>query len=219
MHYAYLITNNVNQKVYVGITINPKERWLRHQSNARNDSSVRGKRTYLYNAMRKHGIENFSFEVVKEFEDKTECSNYEINTISFFRENVIPNYNLHDGGTIGFAMTPDSPKYAEWKQKQSDFMTTQKEQDSETFAAWKDKLSIARKGRTPSLGMKHTDENKQLASEVSNKYWDTQETFTRDSEKVKAILALSHREAKKTFGISTTHYYRLKKRFANNDSE
>lgn len=218
MYYAYLIINNVNKKVYVGITISPRERWLRHQSNSRNEASVRGKGTYLYNAMRKYGIENFSFEIVKEFEDEIECGDYEANTISFFRANGIPNYNLHDGGTLGHRMLPDNPKWDQWLSNLKEAKEAFKE-DTVAYEAWRDKLKEQRKGRTPSLGMKHTDETKQNASEVSNKYWDTQETFARDSNKVEAILALSHREAKKQFGISTTHYYRLKKRFASNASK
>mgnify|MGYP003403023246 CR=1 FL=1 len=218
MYYAYLITNNVNKKVYIGITINPRERWLRHQSNVRNETSTKGKGTYLYNAMRKHGIENFSFEVVKEFEDEIECGDYEVSTISFFRKNDIPNYNLHDGGTLGHRMTPNNPKWQEWLSSLKKAKVAFKE-DTEAFTTWQDKLKEKRKGRTPALGMKHTDEAKQIASEVSNAYWDTQETFIREPEKVQAILALSHREAKEQFGISTTHYYRLKKRFATNDSK
>ena len=218
MYYAYLITNNVNQKVYVGITINPKERWQRHQSNARNEASVKGKGTYLYNSMRKHGIENFTFEVIKEFEEELDCGNYEIGTISFFRENSISNYNLHDGGTLGHAMSPEHPKWEQWKLALSRNAIANSP-DTEAREAWIGKLKEQRKGRTPALGMKHTDENKAIASQVSNKYWDTQDTFARDEEKVIAILALSHKEAKKQFGISTTHYYRLKKRFAGNDSK
>ena len=218
MYYAYLITNNVNQKVYVGITINPTERWQRHQSNARNEASIKGKGTYLYNAMRKHGIENFTFEVVKEFVKELDCCTYEVNTINFFRQEDISNYNLHDGGTLGHAMSPEHPKWEQWKLALRE-NSIANSNDIEARNAWVNKLKEQRKGRTPALGMKHTEASKKIASNVSNKYWDTQETFARDTEKVKAILALSHREAKKQFGISTTHYYRLKKRFTTNDSE
>lgn len=218
MYYAYLITNNVNQKVYVGITVNPKERWQRHQSNARNEASVKGKGTYLYNAMRKHGIENFTFEVVKEFTTELDCGTYEVDTISFFREEGISNYNLHDGGTLGHAMSPEHPKWEQWKLALSR-NSVANSKDVEARTVWINKLKEQRKGKTPALGMKHTEETKKLASKVSNEYWDTQNTFARDPEKVSAILALSHKEAKEKFGISTTHYYRLKKRFASNDSE
>lgn len=218
MYYAYLITNNVNKKVYVGITNNPKDRWQRHQSNARSTSTKARYNTYLYNSMRKHGLSNFSFEVIKEFEVESDCCNYEIATISFFRENEIGNYNLYDGGTLGHTMSPKHPRWEQWKLALSRNAIANSK-DIGARGAWIDKLKEQRKGRTPALGMKHTNEAKQIASEVSNKYWDTQDTFTRDANKVANILALSHREAKKQFGISTTHYYRLKKRFATNDSK
>lgn len=217
MYSAYLITNNVNQKVYIGISKDPVNRWKRHQSNARSDKDKPRYKTYLYNAMRKHDISNFSFEIVASFSNKEECELYEIAKISYMRSEGIPNYNLHDGGTLGYNMQ-NSPKYEEWKQKLS-ANAIANSPDIEARKVWINKLKEQRKGRTPALGMKHTNEAKEYASEVSNKYWDTQNTFARDPKKVAAILALSHKEAKLQFGISTTHYYRLKKRFTSNDGK
>jgi group I intron endonuclease len=217
MYYAYLITNNVNQKVYVGITKDPVNRWQRHQSNARSSSDKPRYHTYLYNAMRKHGVGNFSCETVATFSSKEECELYEIAKIDYMRTNNVPHYNLHDGGTLGYNMQ-NSTQYEKWKKKLS-LNAIANSSDTTARDAWISKLKEQRKGRTPALGMKHTDETKQLASEVSNTYWDTQETFTRDASKVTEILKLSHKEAKKQYGISTTHYYRLKKRFTTNDSE
>ncbi len=217
MYSAYLITNNVNQKVYVGISKDPINRWQRHKSNARSTSSKARYNTYLYNAMRKHGIDSFSFQITATFNCKKECELYEIAKIKQMRTDAIPNYNLHDGGTLGYDMRSSS-RYAEWKKALKE-NAIGNSKNAETKEAWLNKLKEQRKGRTPALGMKHTDEAKQLASEVSNKYWDSQDTITRDPEKVTAILALSHKEAKAQFGISTTHYYRLKKRFTSNDSK
>ena len=73
---------------------------------------------------------------------------------------------------------------------------------------WIDNLKRGRVGKKPALGMRHTRENRQLFSRVSREYWDNQDTYIDNAED---ILKLSHREAKKVFGISTTHYYRLKK--------
>lgn len=73
---------------------------------------------------------------------------------------------------------------------------------------WREKLKAARKGKKPSKGMQHTSENKKLFSKVSRKYWDSQDTY-----KPEEILKYSHREAKDLFGISTTHYYRLRNKF------
>lgn len=71
---------------------------------------------------------------------------------------------------------------------------------------WKNKLKKARKNRKPALGMKHSESNKKLFQECSKKYWDTQYTY-----KWEDIKNLTHKEAKIKLGISTTHYYRLKK--------
>jgi hypothetical protein len=57
----YKITNLVHGRVYIGQTIqsNPKMRWYSHQADAR-----AGKKSYLYDSMRRHGIENFSWEII-----------------------------------------------------------------------------------------------------------------------------------------------------------
>jgi len=75
---------------------------------------------------------------------------------------------------------------------------------------WQKKLCISRKGKKPAEGMSHTEENKKLFSKVSKEYWSTIDTYNWED-----IKHLTHKEAKLQFGISTTHYYRLKK----NDSE
>jgi group I intron endonuclease len=59
--YIYTITNKVNNKVYVGQTVqeNPKMRWYSHQADARN-----GKKTHLYDSIRKYGVDNFEWVVI-----------------------------------------------------------------------------------------------------------------------------------------------------------
>ena len=65
MAYIYKITNNINNKVYIGKTeqINPEERWREHLREAGREGR---KHRAIYAAMRKYGIENFSFEVLEE---------------------------------------------------------------------------------------------------------------------------------------------------------
>ena len=133
--------------------------------------------------MNKYGFDNFIIEEINSFKNKEECCTFEIDTITFFRENNIPNYNLHSGGTLGYSMKEDD-RYEEWKNK----------------------LSVKRQGRKPALGMKHTEDNKKLFSDVSKKYWDTQDVYDMN-----AICKLSFKEAKEQYGVSKTHYYRLKR--------
>jgi len=128
------------------------------------------------------------------------CENFEILLVGTFDDKEscgkaeistiesIGYYNMAKGGSGGFVV----PNKEEWREK----------------------LSISRKGRKPAQGMSHTEENKELFSEVSKAYWATQETY--DWEEIKH---LTHKEAKIQFGISTTHYYRLKGRFSSNEAE
>lgn len=98
------------------------------------------------------------------------------------------NYNLHKGGSIGFSILDKS--------------------DIEVLN-WRRKLSKARKGRTPAKGMSHTEENKQLFSEYGKLRWDLYGRYPEE------VVNYSFREAKEKFGISKTHYYRLKRALTN----
>lgn len=214
MYYAYLIENTINQAYYVGITGNPVKRWSRHRANARNLSGKARYKTYLYSAMRKYGVENFTFEILKTFEHREDCENFEISTIQWFKDQYIKTYNLHKGGNLGFSMLGHK-NYKEWKQKLSD-NSIGNAKGTPAYDAWVEKLKKARRNRQPALGMVHTSANKELFKKVSREYWETQDTYIQYAND---IIKLSHKEAKSKFGISTTHYYRLKKRFTGNDSE
>lgn len=126
---------------------------------------------------------SWSLKVIAEYTTRKEACDSEVELITFLRELNIPILNLADGGDGGFAV-----------------------QDRES---WKVKLRQSRAGRKPALGMSHTAENKDRFSQCSRKYWETQETYL---DIVDEILKLSHKKAKEVYGISTTHYYRLKKR-------
>lgn len=91
-------------------------------------------------------------------------------------------YNLHLGGHIGFDVAQSS-KASEWKQK----------------------LRAARAGRKPALGMTHSDETKKLCGEFGKARWDKYGRYPND------VLDYGFTVANKKFGISKTHYYRLRK--------
>jgi len=78
------------------------------------------------------------------------------------------------------------------------------------IANWKKQLRAKRQGRKPALGMKHTEENKEYFSEVAREYWKTQPTYVAEE-----ILKHSFSAAKEMYGISKTHYYRLKRQSSN----
>jgi group I intron endonuclease len=79
----YKITNQVNGKVYIGQTIqtNPKMRWYSHQADARN-----GKKTHLYNSIRKHGVENFLWEIIDRANNVEQLNELEFKWLAHYRK-------------------------------------------------------------------------------------------------------------------------------------
>ena len=58
----YKITNNINNKCYIGQSKNIKRRFSEHKSEKYRKIHITKR---LYRAITKHGIENFSFEIIE----------------------------------------------------------------------------------------------------------------------------------------------------------
>lgn len=61
----YLIQNKINNKVYIGLSVDIEERWQHHRSLYLNINSKEANKP-LYLAFRKYGIENFDFQILEE---------------------------------------------------------------------------------------------------------------------------------------------------------
>lgn len=61
----YKIVNLINNKVYIGQSINIEDRFRHHKNTAFNKNAEAYKYP-LYQAIRKYGIENFKFEIIEE---------------------------------------------------------------------------------------------------------------------------------------------------------
>jgi group I intron endonuclease len=102
----YLITCAVDGKVYVGKTVRPVQiRWIQHKSAAN-----RGENTYLYRAMRHHGVGNFSIQEVEEaYTDDFGCELEKMFIRWHDSTNSEKGYNLTFGGD-GVPATPETRK-------------------------------------------------------------------------------------------------------------
>lgn len=147
--YVYEIKNLINGKCYIGKTYNPSGRWLDHQHEA-----MRNNNCCLYNGMRKHGIENFTFTILEEFNTEIESLKAENLTI-VSRNTLTPNgYNatLGGGGIAGYKHTTESRlKISKSAKRKRPLMTIEH----------RIKISRALTGRT---GSKHTKESKMKIS-------------------------------------------------------
>ena len=68
MAIVYCYTNQINNKKYIGQTINPEQRKNQHRSSAFNPSD-KDYESLIHRAFRKHGYENFTYEVLAEIYD------------------------------------------------------------------------------------------------------------------------------------------------------
>lgn len=84
MFTVYKITNKINNKCYIGSSIHPLKRWQEHINCANNKNS--DKYNYpLYQAFRKYGLDNFSFEIIRDdFLSEKEMTDFEQEMIIAF---------------------------------------------------------------------------------------------------------------------------------------
>jgi len=91
--YVYIITNLVNNKKYVGQSVNPQKRWYEHTRLSKLDSPTQ----HIHRAMKCHGIDNFKFELLSECKSRDELNESEIEWISKL-DTFNNGYNMTLGG-------------------------------------------------------------------------------------------------------------------------
>ncbi len=94
----YKITNTVNNKSYIGQTIKTaEERWKEHKAHAFGSHPNDQNKT-LYKAIRKYGVENFTFEVLQDnIETFEQLDKAEIYWIDYYNS-FVKGYNETFGG-------------------------------------------------------------------------------------------------------------------------
>lgn len=140
----YKITNNINEKVYIGQTIGTlQNRWNHH--------GIPKEKTYFAKAIRKYGRENFKIEQIDSATTKEELNEKEIYWIKFYdATNRDKGYNIKIGGS-------SSPCPEEIKIKISNSTKGRIVSDL-----------TRQKLRDFNLGKKHTDEAKLKCSIASS---------------------------------------------------
>lgn len=101
MHYIYKFTNKINGKHYIGQTNNLQKRFNGHKSESFNQKAS-GYNLPFHSAIRKYGIENFSFETLEEIMDGESqgfINEREKYFINYYKSLTTENgYNLTVGG-------------------------------------------------------------------------------------------------------------------------
>ena len=156
----YKITNNLNGKYYIG----------KHQTKDLNDGYM-GSGKALRNAIKKHGINNFSKDILHIFETEKEMNDKEKELVVLEESS----YNLCPGGKGGFGyINENGLKIISEKHRNSAriHMLNLHKNHSEKMQAGRILAKEARRkylGPNAFFGKKHTEETKQKMSNVHKK--------------------------------------------------
>ena len=101
--YIYQILNLINNKKYIGLTKNPKERWQYHSTRAFQPNHKEYNKV-LYQAIRKYGIDNFQFSILESDLTEEEAREREKYWIKKLNTNSHQSgYNITPGGEFDCA--------------------------------------------------------------------------------------------------------------------
>ena len=105
--YVYKITNLINNKIYIGQSINPQNRWNRHKS----DAKLGKNKKHFANSIRKYGVQNFIFEVIAQARFLEDIDKVEIDCIKQYKSSDPKfGYNISLGGNGKRIMSDQTKK-------------------------------------------------------------------------------------------------------------
>ncbi len=164
----YKIVNNINNKIYVGSSINLSKRFKEHIRTLNENTHHNNK---LQNSYNKHGKNNFLFIII-EYCEKENLIKREQHYI----DELIPEYNICKiaGSKLGTKMSDDQKKYLSE-------INTGKKLSEET----KQKISLGNIGKSKNKGVIKSEETKQKISLSCLGKVFSKETKTKLSEKRK----------------------------------
>ena len=150
--------------MYVGQTINPKERWWKHKNEAKNIESLSYK-SHLYNSMNNYGIDKFSFEVIEECDCKIldERERYWIKELNTLEPN---GYNILNGGRKLFG--EENPFYGKHHTEDTKEIISKKNTGRKANDEERKMRSEINKGcNNPFYGKRHSNETKRKIKETN----------------------------------------------------
>jgi group I intron endonuclease len=211
MPFIYKITNTVTNKCYIGETVqkNPNNRWMAHKYRIKCGKGCPA----LRDAVNKHGIDNFTFEIIRECTAE-ERHDLEVHYIKEFNSQVPNGYNILPGGQKGFSrlgikhspetkaklsviskqLFIDNPnRYETYREKHQEAM---KKVDISAAMSNSEKFKTAcKEGRVGAAGWKTIRSNDELIKTSKKTSNSLKEYFKCNPNSEPSINIKKHREA------------------------
>lgn len=192
--FIYLITNDVNDKAYVGLFSGRRlrQRWAVHKWDAMGASQIP-----LHRAMRKHGIEKFHIvSVWSGHITRENLARLEKYYISSFNTKSPNGYNLTDGGdgSIGFRHSEETRKFLRERFLNKPVSETTRKKiglihkGKIISARQKAAVSLKMRGNKHLLGHVHSVETRAKISAAGKGRKDSEETKKKKRASAKAFL-------------------------------
>lgn len=163
----YIITNLINNKIYIGMTNNPNRRWLNHK----NDSTKEYPKCVIHRAIKKYNVDNFEFDVIESNLSFIQAVQKEQRLIALYNTtNSNFGYNLSTGGVGVKGVSGE--KHHMFGKKREPFSEEWKSKISKSGLGRIHSQERRQKQRMLSTGRKHTEEVKQGMSERMKKMWE-----------------------------------------------
>ena len=186
---AYLITNKINNKAYVGITTRSLDRrWYEHRFVANSCGQLLGK------AIKKYGEDSFEIKPIASAKTLEALKSVEKDLIVQFGTKVPNGYNLTDGGegTSGFKQNPETVK-----------RLTDLKRGTKATEETKAKMRLAHgKEKNHFYGKNHTEEAKKKNAEAHSKG-----TILGISKELAVVVEMTGPKEIKYLGFSPTRVY------------
>jgi group I intron endonuclease len=200
---VYLITNVISGKVYVGQTVSPRERWVKHVWDLNNQ---RHQNSHLQRAWERYGADAFTFSIIEECTcdllDKTEQQ-----WMDRLRADGVVLYNNKEGGMRG-SHTPETRQRIAAAGRGRVWSKEARQRMHEQFKGrrppplteeGRKRISAANKGHKRNVGRKATEETRRRMSEAAGsvfrgKRYDHGVDKNAEAKRVAAIRAARQTE-------------------------
>ncbi len=210
-YHIYAVIHKIKPSCYIGITVDPKARWLKHLSDAKlNRHYIR-----FHHALRKYGKDAFEWTVFQIVDTLEEANLLEIYWISYLRDLGLEIYNMTEGGDGHLGHSPSEETKQILREANAGSNNPMWGRKGEKHPLFKVPRTEETKNRIRDgrLGFKHSDETKvQFSKQRRGKGGSTAKLTLKEVEEIRVLLdqGISGLDIAKKYNVRNTSISNIK---------